>query len=230
MAAALLKIKHSVIPCVSSFSLLVMQDLHQDTLSIRLGSHSRQCRLSLQNLTKYHFSMGQGERWGSVYQIFGVLCPLLQGEGQKLPSNRTVSKVFIQSTSVIHVPQQGTLKCPINPVTARQCHDVTDKMMAFAYFCVGQTLEPLQISGDNVPLTIRWWYKIKQMIILWKCSKVGMNFSIIFYTCCGQYIAPMRCFCQILLLVLIEGKELRSIYFGYRKRIWRSLVLLLLCI
>lgn len=162
--------------------------------------------------------MGQRDRWGSVYLIFGVLCPLLQGEGQKLPSNTTVSKAFIQSTSVIHVPQQGTLKCPINPVTARQCCDVTDRMMAFAYFCVRQMLEPLQISGDHVPLTIWWCYKIKQMIILQKCSKLGMNFNIVFYTC-GQCVAPMRCFCQILLLVLTEGKEWRSIYFGYRKRI-----------
>lgn len=155
MPAALLKIKHSVIPCVSSFSFLVMQDLHQDTLSITLRPHSRQCRLNLQNLTKYHFFHGAGRKVKICIPDFGGTTSSTARARPKAPQcQSTVSKVFVQSTSMIYVPQQGTLKCPINPVTARQRCDVTDRMMAFAYFCVGKTLEPPHISGEHVPLAI----------------------------------------------------------------------------
>lgn len=37
--------------------------------------------------------------------------------------------------------------------------------MAFDYFCMGKMLEPLQISGDHVPLSIPVHYKTKQMAI-----------------------------------------------------------------
>lgn len=80
--------------------------------------------------------------------FWGTMSSTARGRSKAPQWQSTVSKVFIQSTSVIHVPQQGKLKCPINPVTARQCCDVTDRMMAFAYFCVGKMLEPLQISRD----------------------------------------------------------------------------------
>lgn len=232
MPAALLKIKHSVIPCVISFSLLVMQDLHQNTLSIRLGSHSVSVGWTCKISPSIIFLWGKEKSEHLYTRFLGYYVLYCKGKVKSPP----VTEHSFWNVHTIHLSDScattRNIKVPHKSCHSRRVPWCDRQNDGFCLLLCGENAwatSHLRRPWD-LPLTIWWCYKIKQTIILQEYSRLGMNFNIIFYTCCTQYVAPMRCFCQILLLVITAGKELRSIYSGYRRRIWGSLVLLLLCI
>lgn len=131
----------SIILCIIRFPLLVMQDLHQDTLSIRLKSLFLSllrigwtCKISL---GLFFFPLGQERiRIPGFWNTNNVLDHKRKVKSPLSDKAQLLQDRVHTSTSVTHEQQLQTLKQPINPIRGRQLPGLMGRMTASARLCL----------------------------------------------------------------------------------------------